>query len=171
MACLPDLRKFFSTSAIFCCNCLMLMPSMASYILHSFLKHHTPNLPIYCSLCLKFVKITNLEQHMIDYHPMLKCPVCSIKLSILDLMEHLLSPTPHYAFSIEEILPYFSNDLAAILIRAKNTTQWWFSSAIDIAQRLLPLKILNQYDFLSTAGFNRYCQLLIRYLFHLELAY
>ena len=66
MACLPDLRKFFSTSAIFCCNCLMLMPSMASYILHSFLKHHTPNLPIYCSLCVKFVKNTTLEQHIID---------------------------------------------------------------------------------------------------------
>ena len=155
MACLPDLRKFFSTSAIFCCNCLMLMPSMASYILHSFLKHHTPNLPIYCCLCVKFVKNTTLEQHMINYHPMLKCPVCLIKLSTLDLMEHLLSPTPHHAFSIEEILPHFSNDLAAILIRAKNTTQWWISSAIDIAHRLLPLKILNQYDFLSTAGFNR----------------
>ena len=155
MACLPDLRKFFSTSAIFCCNCLMLMPSMASYVLHSFLKHHTPNLPIYCSLCVRFEKNTTLEQHMIDYHPMLKCPVCLIKLSIIDLMEHLLSPTPHYAFAIEEILPYFSNDLAAILIRAKNTTQWWVSSAIDIAQRLLPLKILNHYDFLSTAGFNK----------------
>ncbi len=155
MACLPDLRKFFSASAIFCCNCLMLMPSMASYILHSFLKHHTPNLPIYCCLCVKFVKNTTLEQHMINYHPMLKCPVCLIKLSTLNLMEHLLSPTPHHAFSIEEILPHFSNDLAAILIRAKNTTQWWISSAIDIAHRLLPLKILNQYDFLSTAGFNR----------------
>jgi hypothetical protein len=92
---------------------------------------------------------------MINYHPMLKCPVCLIKLSTLDLMEHLLSPTPHHAFSIEEILPHFSNDLAAILIRAKNTTQWWISSAIDIAHRLLPLKILNQYDFLSTAGFTR----------------
>ena len=155
MAGLPNLRNLFSTSAIFCGNCLLIMPSMASYLLHAFIKHHSPNLPIYCTLCTNFVIKTTLEQHMLDFHPLVRCPVCSLKLSVLDLMEHLLSPNPHYAFSIDEILPYFSTDLAAILIRAKNTTQWWFSTATEIAQRLLPLKSLNQYDILTTAGFNK----------------
>ena len=156
MASLAQIRQYFSASAIFCSFCHLFHPSTGSLVLYAFLANHVEFGDSYCHLCEAILQNTDLFSHYLLLHPLIQCPICSVVLPLVDFVEHMLSPSPHEAYPLELITPFFHEDLHDILRDAQIESQFRITNSIQYAKNKLHPDSLSLYNpcLTSAQGFN-----------------